>query len=127
MKKVGIIFVLFLACLTIACSSDDERPGEPQIVNINNPDAVLGRWDEIGGAWYFIFNETGDYIQYNGQTTSGTYFFERASNIIHCKVNGSDKKEDAFRINVTFENDKNLATFTTGSSTIKVKRNSMQQ
>jgi len=42
-------------------------------------------------------------------------------------VNGSNKKDDAFRINVTFESDKNLATFTTGSSTIKVKRNTMQQ
>lgn len=127
MKKVGIIFVLFLACVMTACSSDDEIPGEPQVVNMYNSDAVLGRWDEVGGDWYFIFDNAGNYIQYNGQITSGTYFFEMASNVIHCKVNGSDKKDDAFRINVTFESDKNLATFTTGSSTIKVKRNTMQQ
>jgi hypothetical protein len=125
MKALKFFLVMLLAALA-ACSTDSGNGVEEMWLEesdpATNPAAILGRWDEVGGDWYFIFDNAGNYIQYNGQVTSGTYFFEMASNIIHCKVNGSDKKDDAFRINVTFESDKNLATFTTGSHTINVKR-----
>ncbi len=127
MKLPGF-YLLFLACVLVGCSSNVSSFDEIQVVNSSNSDAILGRWDEVDGKIHFIFNDTGDFVQYDGQTTTGTFYFEKSANIIHCKINGSDLQKDAFRINVTFdEKDKNLATFVLGSLTIKVKRKTMQQ
>lgn len=126
MKALKIFFLVLLASIMAGCSSDtgDE---EPHVVldPATNPAAIIGRWDEVGGAEYYQFSTDGRssdgiFIHYNRQTTSGAFMYTTDDNTIHCKPVGGI---DIFQIVVAFDQtDKNLATFTTGSHTINVKR-----
>ena len=131
MKALKFFLVMLLAALA-ACSTDSGNGVEEMWIEesdpATNPAAILGRWDEVGGNEWFIFTKDKEthynvFTHYNGQLESGDFMFTTSDNIIHCKTVDTDEQQVFFRINVSFDDtDKNLATFTTGSHTINVKR-----